>query len=129
VENKPETPKLKARQELAIDALASGLSIVRAAETTGVSRRSIYNWHEKPEFLAALERRKQELRDRMANQIADLGTACITTIVDYLGTDKDSSYEPARVKTAIGLIDKMNLLASPRGQRDSKPASSPGGES
>src|SRR3954464_12666058 len=94
------TLKLTARQQLVIDAIATGLPIVRVAEQIGVARRTIYNWLEDPAFQSGLAQRRRELADTVADRVAELGQTCLTTLVDYLTSDEKSSYKPAKVELA-----------------------------
>ncbi len=101
------------RQQLLVDALATGLTITKAAEQAGIARKTAYNWLETEPFRAALDARRRELAARVADRVAELGHASIGTLIGYLSSEENSSYEPGRVKLAERLIEKMGLLAAP----------------
>ena len=103
------------RQQLLIDALATGMTITKAAEHVGIARKTAYNWLETEEFQAALADRRKELAERVAERVAELGQASVSTLLDYLAADNSQTYEPGKVKLAERLLDRMGLLG--RGNR------------
>src|SRR5437879_6411698 len=87
---------LTPRQQLLVDALATGLTITKAAERVGIARKTAYNWLESETFRASLDQRRRELAARVADRVAELGQTCLTTVLDYLASDDRESYgEPA----------------------------------
>ncbi len=68
VEAQRRGERLKFKQTLAVDLLASGMTISETARKVGVDRRTIYRWHDDPVFMAELEDRRQELLDSMLDQ-------------------------------------------------------------
>lgn len=109
-------PAITPRQAIVIDLLATGSTITKAAEQGGIARKTLYNWLETEAFQAALEARRRELADRVADRVADLGHASIGTLIGYLTSEATSSYEPGQVKLAERLIEKMGLLAGSPGK-------------
>src|SRR4051794_37194454 len=106
--------ELTPRQQLLVDALATGLTITKAAVRVGIARKTAYNWLENATFRAALDQRRKDLAARVAERVAEMGQTCLTTLMDYLASgDKDSYGEPARVKLAKQLITDMGLLRGP----------------
>jgi transposase len=103
-------PGITPRQQLLIDALATGMTITRAAEHVGIARKTAYNWLETEAFQAALADRRKELAERVAERVAELGQASVSTLLDYLGADNSQTYEPGKVKLAERLLDRMGLL-------------------
>jgi phage terminase small subunit len=111
------------RQQLLVDALATGSTITKAAEQAGIARKTAYNWLETEPFRAALDQRRKELAARVVDRMAELGHASIGTLIDYLSSEEASGYEPGRVKLAERLAEKMGLLAAlGPGRRLSDPA-------
>ncbi len=98
------------RQQLLVDALATGTTITKAAEHVGIARKTAYNWLETEAFQAALAGRRKELAERVAERVAELGQASVTTLLEYLATDNNQTYESGRVKLAERLLDRMGLL-------------------
>jgi transposase len=106
-----DTLSIPARQASAVDALALGSSITRAAEVVGVSRKTIYLWLENASFKEALAARRKELADRVADRRAELAHVAITTIIEVLQSDKSVGYErqsqaelAERILTGLGLL-------------------------
>jgi ACT domain-containing protein len=119
--NKSE--KLTPRQELLVDALASGLMISRAVEKVGVTRKTYYNWSELPHFQDALAQRRRELASRASERMDQLAATAITAVQSYIsGEDAEGYGEPARVTLAMKLITSMGLLR-PHGPRAHHPES------
>src|SRR5262245_28291586 len=105
------------RQAIVVDLLATGSTITRAAEQGGIARKTLYNWLETEAFQAALMARRKEMADRVAERVAELGHASIGALMDYLGSDEKDHYgEPAKVKLAERLIERMGLLSGPTGK-------------
>lgn len=102
------------RQQLLVDALATGLTITKAAEQAGIARKTAYNWLETEPVRAALDARRRELAARVADRVAELGQISLTAIMEYIGSDEKESYNaPSRVKLAVEMVEKMGLLARP----------------
>ena len=103
------------RQQLLIDALATGMTITKAAEHVGIARKTAYNWLETEAFQAALADRRKELAERVAERVAELGQVSLTAIMEYISSDEKDSYNaPPRVKLAVEMVEKMGLLAVPK---------------
>src|SRR4051812_24911993 len=86
-----------ARQDLVIDALLNGQTVVKAAETTGVGRRTIYDWMEKPEFRAELERRRGELAERVGEDTAEVRRLALEILKGYLSGSTEFDRSPHRI--------------------------------
>ena len=68
VEAQRRRERLKLRQTLAVDFLATGMTISDTARQVGVDRATIHRWHNDPIFIAELEGRRQDLVDSMLDQ-------------------------------------------------------------
>jgi hypothetical protein len=109
----PAVIELTPRQQLLVDSVAIGMTITKAAERVGITRKTAYNYLENEAVRAALDERRRELASRVADRIADLGQTCLTTLISYVGGDEvgESNYgEPSRVKLAERLLEKLGLL-------------------
>ena len=99
------------RQQLLIDALATGMTTTKAAEHVGIARKTAYNWLETEAFQAALANRRKELAARVSERVAELGQAAISTLLDVLAADKSIGYERrSQAELAERLLDRMGLL-------------------
>ncbi len=65
VEAQRRGERLKFKQILAVDLLASGVTVSETARKVDVDPRTIYRWYHEPVFMAELEDRRQELLDSM----------------------------------------------------------------
>ncbi len=68
VEAQRRSERLKFKQILAVDMLASGMTVSETARKVDVDPRTIYRWFHDPVFMAELEDRRQELLDSMLDQ-------------------------------------------------------------
>ncbi len=68
VETQSRRERLKFKQILAVDLLASGTTVSETARKVGRDPRTIYRWFDDPVFMAELEDRRQELLDSMLDQ-------------------------------------------------------------
>ncbi len=68
VEAQRRSERLKFKQTLAVDLLASGTTVSETARKVGRDPRTIYRWFDDPVFMAELEDRRQELLDSMLDQ-------------------------------------------------------------
>ncbi len=68
VEAQRRSERLKFKQILAVDLLASGTTVSETARKVGRDPRTIYRWFDDPVFMAELEDRRQELLDSMLDQ-------------------------------------------------------------
>lgn len=68
VEAQRRNERLKVKQTLAVDLLATGMTVSEAARQLGVDRSTVHRWLNDPIFLSELEDRRQELVDSMLDQ-------------------------------------------------------------
>src|SRR5262245_19801197 len=107
------TPSVTPRQQVTIDALATGTPITSVAKQVGVTRRTVYNWLETEPFRGALETRRRELADTVRDRVGELGHAAINALVKYLTPDRepgDYGVSHTRAVVSKDLLEKMGLL-------------------
>jgi hypothetical protein len=92
----PSEVELTPGQQLAITALASGLSYSEAAEAAGVGRRTLFEWRQLPGFAAALRDELQALRDAAGARLLGLAGRAIDSLEKVLAGDN----HPAVVNAA-----------------------------
>ncbi len=68
VEAQRRSERLKVKQILAVDLLASGMTVSDTAREVGRDPSTIHRWLNDPVFMAELEDRRQELLDSMLDQ-------------------------------------------------------------
>ena len=91
--------RLKVKQTLAVDLLASGMTVSETARKVGVDRRTIYRWYDDPVFMAELEDRRQELLDSMLDQHLLAGRMATAKLVQSM----ESSEEGIALRAATEL--------------------------
>ena len=99
VEAQRRRERLKFKQTLAVDLLASGMTVSETARKVGVDRRTIYRWYEDPVFMAELEDRRQELLDSMLDQHLLAGRMATAKLVQSM----ESSEEGIALRAATEL--------------------------
>jgi hypothetical protein len=65
---------------LALENLASGMSHTETAEASGVSRRTIHNWLQIPEFKAAVDEAKAELLRTVFSRLRRVGIEAVESL-------------------------------------------------
>ena len=99
VEAQRRSERLKFKQILAVDLLASGTTASETARKVDVNRRTIYRWFDDPVFMAELEDRRQELLDSMLDQHLLAGRMATAKLVESM----ESPEEGIAVRAAIEL--------------------------
>jgi transposase-like protein len=100
VEAQRRNERRKFKQALAVDLLASGMTVSEAARKIGVDRRTIYRWFNDPVFMAELEDRRQELIDSMLDQRLLASRMATAKLVESM----ESSNEAIALRAAIELF-------------------------
>ncbi len=67
-----------------MQALLSGEQITAAAKTAKVNRSTLHRWLKEPEFLAALNTCRSELREAQHDRLASLASSAIEVIEQAL---------------------------------------------
>ena len=99
VEAQRRSERLKFKQTLAVDLLASGMTVSETARKVGVDRGTIYRWYDDPVFMAELEDRRQELLDSMLDQHLLAGRMATAKLVQSM----ESSEEGIALRAATEL--------------------------
>ncbi len=99
VEAQRRGERLKFKQILAVDLLASGMTVSETARNVDVDRRTIHRWFDDPVFMAELEDRRQELLDSMLDQHLLAGRMATAKLVQSM----ESSEEGIALRAATEL--------------------------
>ena len=93
---------LSRSQETAMQALLSGEQITAAAKTAKVNRSTLHRWLKEPEFLAALNTCRSELREAQHDRLASLASSAIEVI--------EQALEEGDARTALAVLRGVGLL-------------------
>lgn len=96
--------RMRAKLLQAIELLASGKRIEECALVIGVSRRTVHNWLNDPEFLSALDTRKSENVSALNDRLINLNDKAL----DVLEECMNSRNEQARLRSASIVIGKYH---------------------
>ena len=99
VEARRRSERLKVKQILAVDLLASGTTVSKTAREVGVDPSTIHRWLNDPVFMAELEDRRQELLDSMLDQHLLAGRMATAKLVESM----ESSEEGIALRAATEL--------------------------
>ena len=99
VEAQRRSERLKFKQILAVDLLASGTTVSKTAREVGVDPSTIHRWLNDPVFMAELEDRRQELLDSMLDQHLLAGRMATAKLVESM----ESSEEGIALRAATEL--------------------------
>ena len=101
--------KLNVKQELAINELLKGNSIVESAKIVGVSEATLNRWLVNSEFKAVLNERKSLIVDNCIDKINLMGNKAITVLDNILDNDSASDNVKFNVsKNILEMILKFN---------------------
>lgn len=101
--------KLNVRQELAINELLKGNSIVESAKNVGVSEATLNRWLANSEFKVVLNERKRLIVDNCIDKINLLGNKAITVLDSMLDDENVSSNVRLNAsKSILDMILKFN---------------------
>lgn len=95
--------ELEPRHEQAILALMTEPTVIKAAEVTGVTPQTLYNWLNDPEFKAAYKAVRSQTMDQAITQIQRNVDLAINTLVKVMISDL--TRDAARVRAAIAILD------------------------
>ena len=100
----PLPNQLSSRQLAALQAIASGKSLAAAAESSGVPRRTIYNWlSTDPHFRAAYNAWKRELMEFGRGRLLKMTESALDAV--------RSALEKGDARLAITLLKNIGMLA------------------
>ena len=101
--------KLNVRQELSINELLKGNSIVESAKIVGVSEATLNRWIANSEFKTVLNERKSLIVDNCIDKINLMGNKAITVLDSILDDENVSSNVRLNAsKSILDMILKFN---------------------
>ena len=91
----------------AIELLASGETYIQAAKEVGVTRVTLWNWRQDEDFAAALQERKESVKQELEEVLRDAGPLSVKTLLAImLGPSSDAS----KLKAAETLLRYQNTI-------------------
>jgi hypothetical protein len=93
---------LSPSQLKALSALIAGTTITDAADIAGVDRTTVHRWIREPEFCAAHNARRAELRDAVEAKLRALQAKAIEVV--------ESALDGGDVRTAMGILRGTGAL-------------------
>lgn len=101
--------KLSIKQELAINELLKGNSIVDSAKNIGVSETTLNRWIANDQFKLVLNDRKKQIVDNCIDSINLMGNKAIKVLNDILDNEKTSDNIKLNAsKTVLDMMLKFN---------------------
>jgi transposase-like protein len=110
VEAQRRSERLKFKQILAVDLLASGTTVSETARKVDVHRRTIYRWFDDPVFMAELEDRRQELLDSMLDQHLLAGRMATAKLVESMESPKEGIALRAAIELYRGSLRAYHTI-------------------
>ena len=98
-----DATSLTSTQEKAMQAILSGETVTAAAKTARVNRTTVHRWLNDPDFLAALNSYRSELRDAQHHRLARLASKAIDVA--------EQALEDGDIRTALAVLRGIGLLA------------------
>jgi hypothetical protein len=100
-----EPSSLNDNQHAAIRLLVLGKTLGAVAEAVGVSPRTLYTWRQDPDFLAELERRREEIWSGAADRLR----AMIHPSLDVIEQHLADPYDRSRFRAANSVLRLSDL--------------------
>ena len=101
--------KLSIKQELAINELIKGNSIVDSAKNIGISEATLNRWLANSEFKVVLNSRKKQIVDNCIDSVNSMGNKAIKVINSILDNENASDYVRLNAsKSILDMILKFN---------------------
>ena len=97
-----DATSLSSSQETALRGLLSGETVSAAAKTANVNRSTVHRWLKDPDFLAALNSYRSELRDTQHHRLARLASKAIDVV--------EQALEDGDIRAALALLRGSGLL-------------------
>ncbi|MCL2071597.1 MAG: phBC6A51 family helix-turn-helix protein [Oscillospiraceae bacterium] len=97
------TGNVSPKQSQAVSALISCPTVKQAAAECGISERTIYRWLEKPDFVAALDKARQQVSKRITKAVISRAERA-AKVLDEVMSDVEMP-PPSRVSAAKCLLD------------------------
>ncbi len=86
-----------------MQAILTGETVTAAAKTAKVNRTTVHRWLNDPDFLAALNSYRSELRDTQHHRLARLASYAIDVA--------EQALEDGDIRTALAVLRGIGLLA------------------
>jgi hypothetical protein len=102
--NEPAS-SLNDNQRAAIRMIVMGKTLSSIAEAIGVTRRTLYNWREDPDFQQELQRRREELWSDAAERLR----AMVHSSLDIFQEHLSDPYDRARFRAANAVLRISDL--------------------
>lgn len=97
--------KLSVKQELAINELLKGNSIVDSAKNIGISEATLNRWLANSEFKVVLNERKGLIVDNCIDKVNLMGNKAIKVLNSIL--DNDSASDNVKFNTSKSILDMI----------------------
>lgn len=89
---------LTPEQEKAIESLLSGKNITAAAAAAGLARQTVSGWiNHDPVFIAAYNRRRQQLNDWFDDRLRSLAEQAFTVVEEEMAPGQENRLAAARI--------------------------------
>lgn len=99
--------RLTPRQQIAVQALASGETMVKAAVAASVDRKTIYRWLQQEPFTRAIVAAGDESLELLSRRLTVIGLQAINVLNDVLGNE----HAPAGARIRAAEIVLARLLS------------------
>ena len=90
------------RQERVAVLLASGSTVVQAAET-GAGERTVHGWLDNPAYRAFVARTRDRILDATVGRLTDSATRAVAVLESLLGSENES----VRLRAATSILDAL----------------------
>jgi hypothetical protein len=97
------------KQAQAVDAIASGADVAKAADAAGVDRETLRDWlHHDAAFVAGLNRANRERADRLRAEVRALASEAVATLRELL---TGAEIPPAvRLRAALMVLGSADAM-------------------
>ena len=102
------TPRIGRRRAVAVAALLQSHSVGEAAQTIGVSARTLQRWKAQPEFAAALLDAQTEIFFAACNEVRSLAMDASRTLGEILRDTKAPA--PSRVRASVAVLALLTKM-------------------
>ena len=100
--------RLSGRQQLVLEALIAGASLVEAAKAAGTRPDTVSKMLARPHFAKQLEDARRERRERVARKIEGAIPDAIDTLVDIMRNT--GARDMDRIRAATALLDRGGIV-------------------
>lgn len=100
-----------------VEQLAAGATVTKAAKAAQIDRTTVYRWMRNPDFLAALNALRADMREAAWVHLEALVALALDVIVDHLKKKKDPRVALEILKGAGYLPGRLSYVGSDDAQR------------